>query len=107
LSRVDFNDSSCQAICVAPARELARQILDNIRDMGKYTKVTTQLLVPGVLGHNDKIDAQVVVGTPGTLYDFLKRKRLLVSNIKVFVLDEADSMLDQQGLGDTSIRIKK
>ncbi|KAI8895644.1 P-loop containing nucleoside triphosphate hydrolase protein [Globomyces pollinis-pini] len=97
---------ACQAICLAPSRELARQILDNVRDMGKYTKVTTCLTVPGAVAKGQKVTSHVVVGTPGTVADLIKRRQLDVSKCVVFVLDEADSMLDQQGSGDTSIRIR-
>lgn len=107
LSRVDTLVTKPQTIVLAPARELARQILDNIRDLGKYTSVTTVLAVPGSVGRGEKIECHVVVGTPGTIMDLIKKRQLDVSGIRVFVLDEADSMLDQQGLGDTSIRIKK
>ena len=50
---------------------------------------------------------QIVVGTPGTMYDFIKKKQLDVSKVKVFVIDEADSMLDVQGLGEKSVLIRK
>jgi len=48
----------------------------------------------------------VVVGTPGTVMDLIKRRQLDVSQMKVLCLDEADNMLDQQGLGDQCIRVK-
>ena len=41
LSRVDLKDPATQAICLSPARELARQSMDVLREMGKYTSVTT------------------------------------------------------------------
>ena len=46
LERVDPSNPACQAVVIAPARELARQILDSIRDLGKYLQVTTVLAVP-------------------------------------------------------------
>ncbi len=107
LSRVDENNPSTQAICLSPTRELARQTLDVIQEMGKFTKVKTQLLVPGVLDRDEPITGQIVVATPGFVLDLVRRKRLSMSNIKVFVLDEADNMLDQQGMGDQCSRIKK
>ncbi|CCH43922.1 hypothetical protein BN7_3477 [Wickerhamomyces ciferrii] len=107
LSRIDPSINNVQAICLAPARELARQTLDVVETMGKYTGITTQLIVPNVVERNAKINAQVLVGTPGTLLDFIRRKQIDVSQLKVFVLDEADNMLDQQGLGDQCVRVKK
>jgi DEAD/DEAH box helicase len=54
----------------------------------------------------EKITANIVIGTPGTVLELIRRKQIDVSRIKIFVLDEADNMVDTQGLGDQSIRIK-
>ena len=54
-----------------------------------------------------KINAQVVVGTPGTVMSMIKNRLLNPQRIKIFVLDEADMMLNKQGMGDQSIRVKK
>lgn len=107
LSRVDPSVDAIQAICLSPARELARQTLDVINTMGKYTNITTQLVVPDAIEKNAKVNAHILVGTPGTLLDLLRRKRIDTSKVKVFVLDEADNMLDAQGLGDQCVRVKK
>lgn len=107
LTRVDPNVNATQAICLSPARELARQTLEVIQEMGKFTKVTTQLVVPDSFERNKPITANIVVGTPGTVLDLIRRKMLSLGSIKVFVLDEADNMLDKQGLGDQCIRVKK
>ena len=107
LSRVDESNPAVQAICLSPARELARQTLDVVQEMGKFTKTKIQLLVPGALERDAPINGQIVVATPGFLLDMIRRKRFSTSNVKVFVLDEADNMLDQQGLGDQCSRIKK
>jgi ATP-dependent RNA helicase DDX19/DBP5 len=81
LSRV--GGQGVQALVLAPARELARQIMDNIRDLGKYTTVTTQLCVPGSVGRGEKVDSNVVVGTPGTIMDLIKKRQLDCQFIKV------------------------
>lgn len=107
LSRVDPALNKTQAICLAPARELARQTLEVIQEMGKFTKISTQLVVPDSFKKNEPINAQIIVGTPGTVLDLMRRKMLQLGNVKVFVLDEADNMLDKQGLGDQCIRVKK
>jgi ATP-dependent RNA helicase DDX19/DBP5 len=65
----------------------------------------TTLCVPGVMERDATIQGHVVVGTPGTIQDLIKRRKLTLDKVKVFVLDEADSMLDMQGLGDVSQRI--
>ena len=107
LSRVDPTVNTPQAICLAPSRELARQTLEVIQEMGKFTKINSQLIVPDSYERNQAITAQIVVGTPGTVLDLMRRRLLDVKNIKIFVLDEADNMLDKQGLGDQCIRVKK
>lgn len=108
LSRIDLSLGNVpQAICLAPARELARQTLEVIQEMGKYTKITSQLIVPDSFEKGVNINANIIVGTPGTVLDLIRRKSLNVSQIKVFVLDEADNMIDKQGLGDQCLRVKK
>jgi len=49
----------------------------------------------------------VVVGTPGTLQDLFRRRILSSEQVKMFVIDEADIMLDLQGLGDQTVRVKQ
>ena len=107
LSRVDLKDPATQAICLSPARELARQSMDVLREMGKYTSVTTAYAIRDSIARGEKVSAQVVIGTPGTVADLIKRRAMDVSKVKIFVLDEADNMLDAQGLGDQSVRVKK
>ncbi|RCI02460.1 RNA helicase required for poly(A+) mRNA export [Rhizopus stolonifer] len=106
LTRVNQGMNVPQAICLAPSRELARQIMDVVEAMSKFTNITTKLVVKDSLRRNESVQAQVIVGTPGSVGDVIKRRLLPVNAIKIFVLDEADNMLDQDGLGDQSIRIK-
>ncbi|KAI7876434.1 P-loop containing nucleoside triphosphate hydrolase protein [Lichtheimia hyalospora FSU 10163] len=106
LSRVDTAVKQPQAICLAPSRELARQIMDVVQEMSQFTQITTALAVKDSLTRGRTIQAQVVVGTPGTVQEAIRRRQLAVQHMKLFVLDEADNMLDQAGLGDQSIRIK-
>lgn len=107
LSRVDENDPSTQCLCLAPARELARQTLEVINTMKKFTKITTELVVPNSIPKGQATNAHILVGTPGTVLDMIRRKLINVSKIKVFVLDEADNMLEAQGLGAQCLRVKK
>lgn len=107
LSRVDVKIRAPQAICLSPARELARQTLDVIQAMGKFTEVTSRLVIPGTYDRDSRFEEHILVGTPGTLIDLLRKKRVNLKYVKVFVLDEADNMLDAQGLGDQCVRVKK
>lgn len=106
LNRVDVNNPKLQAICLSPARELARQTLDVVEEMAKFTKITTKVLVPDSYERNAKIEAQVVVGTPGTMLELIRRKMLDTSSVKILVLDEADNMVGQPSLKDQSKRVK-
>jgi ATP-dependent RNA helicase DDX19/DBP5 len=114
LSRIDFNVKSPQALCLAPSRELARQIMVQVQKMGKHTPVITaeairESNIKSTMGksrNEEFAEAQLIVGTPGTVYDLLRKRIIDKNHMKIFVLDEADNMLDQQGLGDQSIKIK-
>jgi len=76
--------------------------------MGKFTPVQTEYAIKDNLPKGaSRITAHIVVGTPGTMTDLLKKKIIDPSEVKVFVLDEADNMLDQDGLGDQTLRVKK
>lgn len=107
LSRIDESVRNVQAVCLAPSRELARQTMEVVRLMGKYTKITTQLIVPDSFPRGQPINSHIVVGTPGCVVDLMRKKLLKTEKMKVFVLDEADNMLDQQGLGDQCVRVKR
>lgn len=107
LSRINFAIPETQAICLAPARELARQIMDVVKEMGKFTPVTTTYALKDSIPRGQKVNAHIVVGTPGTVMDLIRRRQLDTTHVRVFILDEADNMIDQQGLGDHSLRVKQ
>ena len=76
--------------------------------MGKFTPVQTEYAIKDHLPRGTtRVTAQVIVGTPGTMTDLIRRKVIDVSEVTVFVLDEADEMLNQEGLGDQTLRVKK
>ncbi|KAH8724037.1 P-loop containing nucleoside triphosphate hydrolase protein [Phaeosphaeriaceae sp. PMI808] len=107
LSRIDISRNEPQAIALAPSRELARQILGVITHMGQFMEgLKTMAAIPDPSKRNQKMDAHVLVGTPGTVQEQLKRRLIKSDSIKILVLDEADNMLDQQGLGDQCSRVK-
>lgn len=108
LARIDTTLPQPQALVLAPSRELARQILGVVQSMGQFMEgLRTWQAVPDTSQRGKTVDGHVVVGTPGTVMDYIRRKQLNVSAMKVLVLDEADSMLDLQGLGDQCNRVKK
>lgn len=98
-----------QAIVLAPSRELARQILGVCEIMGQAIdglKVEAAIPVERE-ARGKQITGQIIAGTPGTTMDLLRRRQIDGKNIKCLVLDEADNMLDQQGLGDQCLRVKQ
>ena len=98
-----------QALVLAPSRELARQILGVCEIMGQATpglKIEVAIPVEKQF-RNRQFNAQIIIGTPGTTMDMVRRRHIDPRNIKCLVLDEADNMLDQQGLGDQCLRVKQ
>ena len=112
LSRLDLSTpemrAAPQAMVLAPSRELARQIMGVVQVMGTFIEgIQVAAAIPADMADRKKpVVGQVVVGTPGTTMDLVKRRLLDSRRIKVLVLDEADNMLDQQGLGDQCLRVK-
>ncbi|KAJ5683479.1 hypothetical protein N7462_006644 [Penicillium macrosclerotiorum] len=112
LSRIDTStpelQNTPQALILAPTRELARQIVGVIQVMGQFLDgLAIGTAVPADSNARPaRMNASVVVGTPGTVQDMIKRRIFNPTGLKVLVLDEADNMLDQQGMGDQCIRVK-
>ena len=76
--------------------------------MGQFMEgLTTMAAIPDPSRRGQQFDAQILVGTPGTVQDMLRRRLINKESIKILVLDEADNMLDQQGLGDQCKRVKQ
>lgn len=107
LSRINYERNTVQAICLAPTRELARQIVDVVKEMGKFTPAKVCLAIKDAVKKGDQLRDHIVVGTPGTVMDLLRKRAIDARGINVFVLDEADNMLDLQGMGEQSLRVKK
>ncbi|PVU92611.1 hypothetical protein BB559_003659 [Furculomyces boomerangus] len=106
LSRIDYSINKPQAICLGPSRELVRQIMDVVLQMGKYTPLKAQSAIKDTVVENEVVDAHLIVGTPGSLTSMIRKRVISPEKVKIFVLDEADNMIGQQGLGDQSIRIR-
>jgi ATP-dependent RNA helicase DDX19/DBP5 len=108
LSRIDLSrPHQPQALILAPTRELARQIQGVVQLIGQFCEnLIVEAAVPGVIGRDQKVQASVICATPGTVMDLIRRRQIDVSQLKLLVIDEADNMLDQQGLGDQCARVK-
>lgn len=111
LSRVDTDQDFPQALCLAPTMELAIQIADVARAMGQFLpNLKIALAVRGNrVPPRVELKDHVIIGTPGTAFDWSSPRLQAVNlkKLKVFVLDEADVMIDQQGHQDICIRIVK
>jgi translation initiation factor 4A len=99
LNNLDYQNLECQALVLAPTRELAQQIEKVMRALGDYLQVKCHACVGGTSVREDarilSAGVHVVVGTPGRVYDMLRRRCLRADNIKMFTLDEADEMLSR------------
>ena len=93
-----------RSLILEPTRELAAQVSENFERYGKYSRLTTALLIGGesfvdqekALGRG----VDVLIATPGRLIDLFERGRILLSDVRVLVIDEADRMLDMGFIPD-------
>jgi len=99
LQQVDLSLMQCQALVLAPTRELAQQIQKVILALGDYQKIKCHACIGGTAVRTDIAQLQegvhVVVGTPGRVFDMISRGALNTDCMKMFVLDEADEMLSR------------
>lgn len=100
-----------RSLILEPTRELAAQVALNFDTYGKYSKLSKALLVGG-----ESMDEQVkllergvdvLIATPGRLMDLFERGRILLTDIKVLVIDEADRMLDMGFIPDIEKIVSK
>jgi len=105
VESVNTKQKKIQALVLVPTRELAIQVAKEIKDLGKNKKVFV-LSVYGGKSMKHQIDFLkkgndvVIVGTPGRVKDLLERGFLKLDNVKMFVLDEADRMLEMGFIED-------
>ncbi len=100
-----------RALIVAPTRELAEQIHDNIGSLAQKTGLRSVVVYGGV-GKQPQIrkirsGAEIIVACPGRLLDLLNEKSVSLSSVEVLVLDEADHMFDKGFLPDIKRIIKQ
>ncbi len=107
LSRINASMKQPQAIILAPTRELAHQILGVARQMANFASITCGEALKDSVARGGTLSDQLVVGTPGTVQDLLRKRAISSDNVCMFIIDEADVMLDRQGMVVQTIRIKK
>ena len=93
-----------RSLILEPTRELAAQVAENFENYGKYHKLSMALLVGGEM-MGDQIRAldsgvDVLIATPGRMMDLFDRGKIMLADIKIFVIDEADRMLDMGFIPD-------
>lgn len=108
LEVVDPTISSCQCIILNPTREIADQTLRVITNLSLYLP---NIKICGVIGgkrlSNEEVsNAHILVATPGRIYDMINRNVINMKTLKLFIIDEADSMLSR-GFKEQIIEIFK
>ena len=107
IERVDPEREVVQAVILAPTRELAMQITDEMRDVAVCHEGVRLVCLYGGQPIGKQIDAlkrkpQIVVATPGRLSDHMKRRTVSLKEVSTVVLDEADRMLDMGFIRDVT-----
>lgn len=109
--RYEKGHKDIKALVLAPTRELAIQIGESFTAYGKYTGVRNTVVFGGVAQqaqvHALRAGVDVLVATPGRLLDLINQKYIDLSNVKFFVLDESDRMLDMGMVQDVKRIIAK
>lgn len=99
LQQIEIDNPQCQALILAPTRELAQQIQKVVIALGDYMSAKCHACIGGTNVKDDIRNLEkgmhVVVGTPGRVYDMIQRRALRTDSIRMFVLDEADEMLSR------------
>lgn len=100
-----------RSLILEPTRELAAQVAENFDTYGKYSNLSKALLVGGEsMGDQQKAlekGVDVLIATPGRLLDLFDRGSILLNDIKVLVIDEADRMLDMGFIPDIEKIVSK
>ena len=93
-----------RSLILEPTRELAAQVAESFERYGKYNKLSMALLIGGVSFEDQdrKLDrgVDVLIATPGRLLDHFERGKLMLSQVQILVVDEADRMLDMGFIPD-------
>ena len=107
VEHIDPEDETVQAVILAPTRELAIQITEEMRDLAAFRPGVRTVCLYGGAPIGKQTDAlkkhpQIVVATPGRLSDHMKRRTVRVDTARTVVLDEADRMLDMGFIHDVT-----
>ena len=110
IDKQKYSQVKLRALILTPTRELAIQIEQNIQTYNKYTNIRHAVIFGGVKPASQisalKKGIQLLVATPGRLLDLMNQGYIDLSEIKMFVLDEADRMLDMGFIHDINRVVK-
>ena len=91
-------NAACRMLVLSPTRELAAQIAENMRGYAKYLNLSVQCVFGGIpVGKQARAlvnGTDILVATPGRLLDLIDQRALTLRGVEIFVLDEADQMMD-------------
>lgn len=112
LEKIDIEIKMPQALILLPTRELAVQVSNEVRKIGKYMEGVKTVAVYGGADIRDQINklkagAQIIVGTPGRVIDLIDRRVIKLSELNIIVLDEADEMLKMGFREDIELILSK
>eukprot|EP00299_Pterocystis_sp_00344_P019188 c9547_g1_i1.p1 GENE.c9547_g1_i1~~c9547_g1_i1.p1 ORF type:complete len:475 (+),score=110.86 c9547_g1_i1:34-1425(+) len=108
LNQIDPTQNVTQGLCLAPTRELALQIYNAITDIAHFMPtVRGTVAIPQNSRPDVALTQHFVVGTPGTVKDYVNRALLSLDHLKVCAIDEADQMIQDQTLGAHTKQICK
>ena len=98
LEYVNLDSKDIQEVVLAPTRELAQQIAEELTNLARFIKGIRIAVIYGGQPFNKQLSAlkrnpQIIVATPGRLLDHMQRKNITLCNVHTMVLDEADEML--------------
>ncbi|HOA19156.1 MAG TPA: DEAD/DEAH box helicase [Sedimentibacter sp.] len=112
LEKIDKELRVPQALILLPTRELAVQVANEVRKIGKYMEGIKAVTVYGGADIREQINklkggAQIIVGTPGRIIDLIERHVIKLSELRIAVLDEADEMLKMGFREDIELILSK
>ncbi|CCJ33401.1 DEAD/DEAH box helicase [Caloramator australicus] len=112
LERIDPSKKTIQALILCPTRELAIQVSEELKKLSKYKKAIGILPIYGGQSIERQIQSlkkgvNIIIGTPGRCIDHIERGTLKLEDIKLFILDEADEMLNMGFIEDIEFILDK
>lgn len=112
IEGIEDKSYDLQGLVLVPTRELARQVSDELKKLAKYKKFINIVPIYGGADMSKQLrdlkkGADIVVGTPGRVMDHMKRKTIVLDDLKFLTLDEADEMFDMGFRDDMKTIIEK